>query len=545
MTQNAATSMGVVVAASAAGTAFEWYDFFIFGSLTQIISKTFFAGLNETAGYIAALALFGVGFAFRPLGALVFGRYGDQLGRKGAFLVTVSLMGAATFGIGLLPTYSQWGLAAPALLILMRVVQGFALGGEYGGAVIYVAEHSRAERRGWNTSWVQTSAAFGLFGALGVIWLSRRLLGEAAFAAWGWRIPFLVSMGLLAISIWMRLKLHESPAFIRIKDAGEASDAPYVEAFGRWPNLKRVLLAFFAVMSAQGAVWYASFFYIQVFMEKFLKVDPATINLMLMGLVAASAPLYVLFGWLSDKVGRKPVMLAGMTLALLFFFPGFHALEQAANPALAEASAKTPVTVIADPADCALQFDPVGKAAFVSSCDIAKSFLANAGVGYRNQSAPAGAPARVRIGEVEVASGSAKGLPKSAAKAARTAVEARLRKALDAAGYPTKADPARMRLGAMFAVLLVFVVGATALFGPLASCLIELFPTRIRYTAMSLPYNIGTGWIGGFLPFVAFAIVAATGDIYAGLWYPVAFTALSVVSTVLFLPETRGRPLAD
>jgi MFS family permease len=315
MTQNAATSMGVVVAASAAGTAFEWYDFFIFGSLTQIISKTFFAGLNETAGYIAALALFGVGFAFRPLGALVFGRYGDQLGRKGAFLVTVSLMGAATFGIGLLPTYSQWGLAAPALLILMRVVQGFALGGEYGGAVIYVAEHSRAERRGWNTSWVQTSAAFGLFGALGVIWLSRRLLGEAAFAAWGWRIPFLVSMGLLAISIWMRLKLHESPAFIRIKDAGEASDAPYVEAFGRWPNLKRVLLAFFAVMSAQGAVWYASFFYIQVFMEKFLKVDPATINLMLMGLVAASAPLYVLFGWLSDKVGRKPVMLAGMTLA--------------------------------------------------------------------------------------------------------------------------------------------------------------------------------------------------------------------------------------
>jgi len=540
-----ATSMGVVVAASAAGTAFEWYDFFIFGSLTQIISKTFFAGLNDTAGYIAALALFGVGFAFRPIGALVFGRYGDQLGRKGAFLVTVSLMGAATFGIGLLPTYSQWGLAAPALLILMRVVQGFALGGEYGGAVIYVAEHSKAARRGWNTSWVQTSAAFGLFGALGVIWLSRLWLGEAAFAAWGWRIPFLVSMGLLAISIWMRLKLHESPAFTRMKDAGQASDAPYVEAFCRWKNLKLVLLAFFAMMSAQGAVWYASFFYVQVFMEKFLKVDPATINLLLMGLVAASAPLYVLFGWLSDRLGRKPVMLFGMSLALVFFFPGFHALERAANPALAAASARTPVIVIADPADCALQFDPVGKAAFVSACDIAKSFLANAGVAYANHAAAPGAPAQVRIGQTLVASASAKGLAKPAAKAVRAAVETRLKTALVAAGYPAKADPARLNLAVMFVVLMVFVVAATALFGPLASCLIELFPTRIRYTAMSLPYNIGTGWIGGFLPFVAFAIVAATGDIYAGLWYPVGFTALSVVATLLFLPETRGRPLDD
>lgn len=540
---HAPTSMGVVVAASSAGTAFEWYDFFIFGSLTQIISKTFFAGLNDTAGYIAALALFGVGFAFRPIGALVFGRIGDQLGRKGAFLVTVTLMGGATFAIGLLPTYAQVGIASPIILILMRVVQGFALGGEYGGAVIYVAEHSDPRRRGWNTSWVQTSAAFGLFGALGVIWLSRRILGEAAFAAWGWRIPFLVSMGLLAISVWMRLKLHESPAFTRMKEAGHQSDAPYVEAFGRWPNLKLVLLAFFAMMSAQGAVWYATFFYVQVFMEKFLKVDPATINVAIMILVVASAPLYILFGWLSDRVGRKPVMLAGMTLALLFFFPGFKALEQAANPALAAASARTPVTVVADPADCALQFDPVGKAAFVSSCDIAKSFLANAGVSYANQAAPAGAVASVRIGGVSIPSASAKGLDKPRVKAVRAATEARFKAALQAAGYPAKADPAQLNLPRMLAILMVFVVGATALFGPLAACLIELFPTRIRYTAMSLPYNIGTGWIGGFLPFSAFAIVAARGDIYSGLWYPVVFTGLSVITTLIFLPETRGRSL--
>ena len=540
---HAPTSMAVVVAASSAGTAFEWYDFFIFGSLTQIISKTFFAGLNEVAGYIAALALFGVGFAFRPLGALVFGSIGDRLGRKGAFLVTVTLMGGATFAIGLLPTYAQIGMASPILLILMRVVQGFALGGEYGGAVIYVAEHSRGERRGWNTSWVQTSAAFGLFGALGVIWLSRRVLGEAAFAAWGWRIPFLVSMGLLAISVWMRLKLHESPAFSRMKEAGKGSDAPYAEAFGQWGNLKLVLLAFFAMMSAQGAVWYASFFYVQVFMEKFLKVDPATINLVVMGLVTASAPLYVLFGWLSDKVGRKPVMLAGMTAAMLFFFPGFRLLEQAANPALAAASAGTPVVVVADPADCALQFDPVGKAAFVSSCDIAKSFLANAGVSYTNQAAPAGSWAQVRIGGVAVASASAKGLGKGEVKTVRSGVESRLKAALKAAGYPQKADPAQMNLPLMFAVLMVFVIAATALYGPLAACLIELFPTRIRYTAMSLPYNIGTGWVGGFLPFSAFAIVAARGDIYSGLWYPVAFTAVSVVTMLLLLPETRGRSL--
>jgi predicted MFS family arabinose efflux permease len=540
-----AASMWTVVVASSAGTTFEWYDFFIFGSLTGVISKVFFAGLNDTAGLLAALALFGVGFAFRPLGALVFGRIGDRVGRKGAFLVTVTLMGGSTFAIGLLPSYHQAGMIGPILLILLRILQGFALGGEYGGAVIYVAEHAKANERGWMTSWVQTSAAFGLFAALLVILATRTAIGEDAFTAWGWRVPFMVSVGLLAVSVWMRVKLSESPAFERLRSEDNQSKAPFTEAFARWGNLKLVILAFLGMMSAQGAVWYCSFFYVQTFMEKFLKVDPATINLLMMGAVAVSAPLYVFFGWLSDRVGRKIVMLAGMTLALVAFFPGFHYLEQAANPALAAASKATPVVVVADPNDCSLQFDPVGKASFVTSCDIAKSFLANAGVSYSNQAAPAGTPAVVKVGGAAVPSASASGLPKDKTKAVRAGVETKLKAALKAAGYPAKADPAKLDFWGMFEVLLVFTVGATALFGPLAAYLVEIFPTRIRYTALSLPYNVGTGWVGGFLPFTAFAIVAATGDIYAGLWYAVGFTAISVVVMLLFLRETSGRALVD
>lgn len=539
--------MRTVVAASSAGTAFEWYDFFIFGSLAQVISKTFFAGLNETAGYIAALALFGVGFAFRPLGALVFGKIGDQAGRKGAFLATVLLMGGATFAIAFLPTYQQAGIISPILLVLLRCVQGFALGGEYGGAAIYVAEHSPSDQRGWSTSWVQTSAAFGLFGALLVILATRWILGvhvgPDAFDAWGWRIPFAVSIGLLGVSVWMRMKLTESPAFEAMKAEGEASRAPYAEAFGQWKNLKLVLLAFFAMMSAQGAVWYTSFFYVQTFMEKFLKVDPVEINGLMMTATAISAVFYVVFGWLSDRVGRKPVMLGGMTLALLFYFPGFHLLEKAANPALAEASARAPVVVIADPKDCSLQFDPVGKAAFVTACDIVKSALANAGVSYANQEAPAGTVATMKVGGIEVTSQTAKDLPKAEAKAVKATIEAKIKAALAQAGYPAKADPARMNRPMILGVLFVFVIAATALFGPLAASLVELFPTRVRYTALSLPYHIGTGWIGGFVPFFAFAIVTAVGDIYAGLWYPVVFTLISVLTTLFFLPETRGRPL--
>jgi MFS family permease len=541
------TSLRTVVAASSAGTAFEWYDFFVFGSLAGVISRVFFTGLPETAGLAAALALFGAGFLFRPLGALVFGRIGDRAGRKGAFLATVLLMGGATFAIGLLPSYEQMGLVGPILLILMRIIQGFALGGEYGGAAIYVAEHAPANKRGWATSWVQTSAALGLFGALMVILATRLILGEfvgaEAFEAWGWRIPFLFSAGLLAISVWMRLKLSESPAFAKLKAEGQECKAPYAEAFGRWSNLKLVLLALFAIMSAQGAVWYTAFFYVQTFMERFLKAPPETITTLMLSATAVSAVGYVFFGWLSDRLGRKPVMLFGMTLMLVAYFPGFHMLAQTLNPALAEAEARTPVVVIADPADCSLQFDPVGKASFASSCDIAKGVLANAGVSYRNETGPAGQPAMVRVGMATITSADARGLSPDAAKAVRGSVEGRIKQGLARAGYPEKADPARMNLVGAFGVLLVFVIAATALYGPMAACLVELFPTRVRYTALSLPYHIGTGWVGGFVPFSAFAIVTAVGDIYSGLWFPVVFTAISVLTCLFLLHETKGRPL--
>ena len=540
-------SLRMVVAASSLGATFEWYDFFVFGSLTQVISKTFFSGLNETAGYIAALALFGAGFAFRPIGALAFGGIGDRLGRKGAFLVTVALMGGATVAIGLLPSYATAGVIAPILLLLMRILQGFALGGEYGGAAIYVAEHAPAGARGRSTSWVQTAAAFGLFAALLVILVTRLVLGKAfgptAFDAWGWRIPFLVSAGLLAVSVFMRMTLTESPAFEAMKARGAISKAPYSEAFGQWGNLKFVLLALVAVMFAQGAVWYTTFFYAQTFMEKFLKVEPATINGLMMAVVALSAPLYVLFGWLSDKVGRKPVMLFGMTLMLAVYFPGFHMLARTLNPALAEAQAASPATVIADPADCSVQFDPVGKAAFTSSCDIAKSVLANAGISYVNQAGAPGELAMVRVGLATIPSLDARGLPKDVAKAVKASVEGKIKAGLARAGYPAKADPKRMNLPGAFAVMAVFAIAATGLFGPIAAFLVELFPTRIRYTALSLPYHIGTGWVGGFVPFTAFAIVASVGNIYAGLWYPFAFTALSVVTCLFLVPETKNRAL--
>ena len=543
----ATTPMRTVILASAAGTAFEWYDFFIFGSLQAIIAKTFFAQLDPIAGQIAALALFGVGFAFRPLGALIFGRVGDILGRKAAFLICVSMMGGATFAIGLLPSYQQIGPVAPALLILLRILQGTALGGQYGGAAIYVAEHAPADRRGYMTGWVQTSAAFGLVAALTVIFLTRRAVGEAAFSSpgWtgGWRIPFFVSVGLVAISIWMRSRLSESPSFQRMKDAGESSRAPYAEAFGRWPNLKLVLIAFFALMSAQGAYWYTVFFYSGVFMQTFLKVDADFTNLMILCAALLSAPLYVFFAWLSDKVGRKPVMWLGMTLGAVALFPGFMLLSSAANPALVRASRTTPVVVAADPADCGSQFDLTGKPKAVTSCDIAKAALANAGVNYTSVAAAAGQVAVVKIGAASVPSVDARGLPGPALKAATDKATHAIGAALAKAGYPTKSDPAHRNVGLILAVLAVFTVAATALYGPMAAALTELFPARVRYTALSLPYHLGTGWIGGFQPVVSFSIVVATGDIFAGLWYPVIFTAISVVACLVFLPETRGRSL--
>lgn len=534
-----------VVTASAAGTAFEWYDFFVFGSLATVIARHFFADAGETVAYIMALLTFGLGFVVRPLGALVFGWFGDRTGRKTTFLVTITLMGLATVAIGLLPDYGQIGIAAPVLLLIMRMLQGFALGGEYGGAAIYVAEHAPAGRRGYLTGWIQTTAAFGLIGALTVILATRAAVGAEAFDAWGWRIPFLLSALLLAISLWIRLRLNESPAYRRME--AEAADAdhraPYREAFLTWRNGRFVLLALFGIMIAQGAVWYCGYFYTRFFMERVLKVDANTVDQLVLALTVASAGLYVFFGWLSDRVGRKPVMLFGMILALVAFFPGFHALTRAANPALAEAQATAPVTVIADPATCALQFDPIGKATFSSSCDLAKSALSNAGVSYANAAAPAGSVAVVRIGATEVASVDGRTLEPAALSAARAEVNGRIKAALAAAGYPERADPARLNLPLVFAILMVFMVAATALYGPQAAVLVELFPTRVRYTAMSLPYNVGTGWVGGLLPAASFALVAWSGNIYFGLWYSVFFTAVAAIVSLLWLPETRHRDL--
>lgn len=537
------TNLKTVVTASAAGTAFEWYDFFIFGSLTAIIARHFYAEVGETTSYILALLTFGVGFVVRPLGALVFGWFGDRVGRKRTFLVTITLMGGATVAIGLLPDYSQAGIIAPILLILMRILQGFALGGEYGGAAIYVAEHSPDHRRGFLTGWIQTTAAFGLIGALVVIMATRVIVGAEAFDAWGWRIPFLISALLLVISLWIRLKLGESPAFQRMEAESETKRAPYKEAFLTWRNGRFVLLALFGIMIAQGAVWYAGYFYTRFFMERVLKVEIATVDGLILAITVASAFLYVFFGWLSDRLGRKPVMLFGMILALIAFFPGFHALTRAANPALAEAQASAPVTVVADPTTCSVQFDPVGSAEFASSCDMAKAVLSNAGVSYRNEAGAPGSLAVVRVGETTVASIDARGLDPAARAAARDEVRGRIAAALTAAGYPDRADPARVNLPAVFAILMVFMVAATALYGPQAAALVELFPTRVRYTAMSLPYNIGTGWVGGLLPAASFALVAWSGDIYFGLWYAVGFTVVAVIVALLFLPETRGRDL--
>ena len=535
-------SMKRVVAASSAGTAFEWYDFFIFGSLATTIQKVFFAGLDPTAGLVAALGLFAAGFAFRPLGAIIFGVIGDRLGRKGAFLATVSLMGGATFLIGVLPTYAAAGIISPILLILLRILQGIALGGEYGGAAIYVAEHAPNDRRGMMTGWIQITASLGLIAGLLVILGTRTAVGEAAFIEWGWRVPFLISVILLIISVWLRFKLSESPAFQKLKDEGEVSKTPLREAFGKWDNLKRVLIAFFGIMCAQGAVWYLSFFYVQVFLTKSLGVPEPTKDALILGITVVSAPLYVFFGWLSDRIGRKPVMLGGMLLALVAYYPGFHGIAAAANPALVEAQAMRPVEVHANPANCSVQFDPVGTRRFDTSCDIAKSLLASAGISYANRSFEDDRTiSAVGVQQIEVPDG--RGLDAAALKALKDDTAKQIKAALAAEGYPAKPDPERMNLPVIFFWLLVFAIAATALYGPQAAALVEMFPTRVRYTAMSLPYHVGTGWIGGFLPVTSFALATITGDIYASLWYPVTFTVISIIVSLFFLKETHGKPL--
>ncbi len=537
-------SMSRVVIASSAGTAFEWYDFFIFGSLAPIIGKAFFSALDPTPALIAALGLFAAGFAFRPLGALIFGIVGDRLGRKGAFLVTVSLMGAATFLIGLLPTYAQAGAIAPALLIFLRILQGIALGGEYGGAAIYVAEHAAAGKRGSATGWIQSSASFGLLAAMLIIFAGRSWLGEDSFAAWGWRIPFLVSVFLLGISLWMRLKLSESPEFAKLIAENNVTDRPLREAFGQRENLKRVLIAFFGIMLAQGAVWYFTFFYMQVFLEKSLGMPAAMKDLLLVVMTVVSAPLYVFFGWWSDRIGRKPILVGGMALALILYFPGSHWIAEATNPALVHAQRTMPVVVETSPAACSAQFDPVGTGRFTSACDVAKSALISRGISYSTQTSADG-QTRVLVGPHVVPVSDGAGLAAPELKALKASAGDAIGNALHSAGYPKGADPAQMNLPVLVALLLLFVVGATALYGPQAAALVEMFPTRVRYTAMSFPYHFGIGWVGGFLPAVSVAIVAATGNIYAGLWYAVIFTGISVVVSLLFLPETKGRKLEE
>ena len=537
-------SMTRVVIASSAGTAFEWYDFFIFGSLAPVIGKAFFSALDPTPALIAALGLFAAGFAFRPLGALIFGIVGDRVGRKGAFLATVSLMGAATFLIGLLPTYAQAGALAPALLIVLRICQGVALGGEYGGAAIYVAEHSADDKRGLSTGWIQSTASLGLLAAMLVIFLSRRWLGETAFGAWGWRIPFLVSVVLLAVSLWMRLKLSESPEFARLVEEKDVTDRPLREAFGTRENLKRVLVAFFSIMFAQGAVWYFTFFYLQVFLEKSLGMPGSMKDLLLVLMTVVSAPLYLFFGWWSDKVGRKPIIVGGMALALILYFPGSHWIAEAVNPALVAAQRTTPVAVETDQRSCSAQFDPVGTGRFTSACDIAKSALISRGISYSTRAAEDG-QTRVIVGENAVPVASGQGLSGADLKALKAGTSDTIGAALQSAGYPKGADPKAMNLPVLIAVLLLFVVGATALYGPQAAALVEMFPSRVRYTAMSFPYHFGIGWVGGFLPAVSVAIVATTGNIYSGLWYAVVFTGISVLVSILFLPETNGRKLDE
>ncbi len=531
-----------VIIASSVGTVFEWYDFYLAGSLAANIAATFFSGVNPTAAFIFTLLGFAAGFAVRPFGALVFGSLGDLIGRKYTFLVTMTLMGIATFVVGLLPGYATIGIAAPVLFIACRLVQGLALGGEYGGAATYVAEHAPHGRRGFYTSWIQTTATVGLFLSLIVILLLRAWMTPEQFAAWGWRVPFLLSIILLGVSIWIRLQLEESPAFARIKAEGKHSKTPLREAFGRWENAKIAIFALLGGTAGQAVVWYSGQFYALFFLTQTLKLDATTANTVIAISLAIGTPGFIFFGWLSDKIGRKPIILAGCLLAVVTYFPIFGALTNAVNPQLEQALEKSPVVVTADPKECSFQFNPTGTASFTTSCDIAKSFLARNAVNYSNVAAPAGTVATIKIGD-KVISSFDKGKAGAQAAAQDKAFTDAATAAIRAAGYPASADKAKVNMPMVILLLTILVIYVTMVYGPIAAMLVELFPTRIRYSGMSLPYHIGNGWFGGFLPPTAFAIVAATGNIYSGLWYPIVVAGMTFIIGLLFVPETKDRDI--
>ncbi|NVP53982.1 MFS transporter [Mycoplana rhizolycopersici] len=604
-----------VIFASSLGTVFEWYDFYLYGSLAVFIGAAFFSEYPETTRNIFALLAFAAGFLVRPFGALVFGRLGDLVGRKYTFLVTILIMGLSTFLVGILPGASSIGIAAPILLLVLRMLQGLALGGEYGGAATYVAEHAPNGRRGYYTSWIQTTATLGLFLSLVVILSVQFMLGKEAFAAWGWRIPFLVSVVLLGISVWIRLKMNESPAFMKMKEEGKGSKAPLSEAFGQWKNAKIALLALFGAVVGQAVVWYSGQFYALFFLTGILKIDGQSANIMVAASLIIGTGFFVLFGWLSDKIGRKPIIMAGLLLAILTYFPLFKALTWAGNPALAQAQATVRATVSAAPGDCKFQFNPTGTAKFTTSCDIATAFLTKNSVPYDVvTTAAAGTPATVVIGNATINSFDAVAAGDQA-KSMTAAFEKQVNIALQDAGYPLAragamvpdskldafvganpelgldaaairagekttmtgadlvaaklltaeeaggvndmavfsiagggpfsmvADPAAVNWTKIIAILTVLVIYVTMVYGPIAALLVELFPTRIRYTGMSLPYHIGNGWFGGLLPATAFAMSAAQGDIYFGLWYPIIFAAITLVIGLLFLPETKDRDI--
>ncbi len=516
----------MVIFASSLGTVFEWYDFYIYGTLAPILAAQFFSGVNPTAAFIFTLLAFAAGFAVRPFGALFFGRLGDLIGRKYTFLITMTLMGAGTFFIGLLPSYASAGLIAPVILIALRLFQGLALGGEYGGAAIYVAEHAPKNKRGYYTSWIQTTATLGLFMALLLVLGIRTTQGEPTFAAWGWRIPFLISALLLAVSIWIRLRLNESPVFLKMKEEGKGSKRPLTEAFGNWANLKIAILALFGATAGEAVVWYAGQFYALFFLTQTLKVPAVNAQIMIAIALLLGTPFFVLFGALSDRIGRKPIIMAGFALAVLTYFPIFGALTHFVNPKLERALATAPVTVIADPGECSFQFNPVGTAKFTSSCDIAKSALVARSVNYQNETAPPGTIAVVKIGE--------QAIPANTPNFAQV-----LGQAITAHGYPAGADPNDISYVPAVVLLTILVIYVTLVYAPIAAWLVEMFPTRIRYSGLSLPYHIGNGWFGGFLPATVFAIVAATGNIYSGLWYPIGVAAMSFVVALIFLPETK------